>query len=99
MARATKLRLRIKKVSPPESASLTVYRWLRKSGAPRGNGRALSFEVTPVPSGLATELVFRLPARAGHYYLHFRGDWFDEEGCLDCTQSANWLFHLREKRV
>ena len=91
-----KARIRIFKTTAPEELALHSWRRVDENKAPVGDGRHVDVSVAPTTVGASVvyDVTFRLPRKAGHYYLHLFGKWEDTEGAGG-SQDSSWTFHLK----
>ena len=86
--------------SPTEPQGLSIAYWRRVSdeGYPEGEAREIDASLKPYPrtgeEPEAWDLVFRLPGKGRHLYLHAAGYWMDRDGS-GANQDASWTYHVR----
>ena len=91
-------RVRFHSAVQPDDLSIAFWRRLDDNDNPVGEGKTLESTLEPYLNDtgetVAWDLVFRLPARGRHLYLHAAGYWPDQDGS-EAPQDASWTYHLK----
>ena len=90
--------VRYHSATQPEGLSIAFWRHVNDDGYPEGEAREIDAALKPYPRNSedpeAWDLVFHLPSRGRHLYLHAAGYWMDQDGS-EANQDASWTYHVR----
>ncbi|MEA2434528.1 MAG: hypothetical protein QOG54_1985 [Actinomycetota bacterium] len=91
-------RVRFNSPTQPDDLSIAYWRHIDENGGPKGEATTLDATLEPIEDAngavVAWQLVFKLPDRGRHMYLHAAGYWQDQDGSGN-PQDASWTYHVR----